>query len=86
MNLIEAMLCGKPVVASHNRGHDELVQDGTNGYLVNADDIGGYTEKICEILAAERDFTEAALQCAEPYTDIQVRKELTTILLEREAE
>ncbi len=38
LNLIEAMLCRKPVVASHNRGHDELVQDSRNGYLFVAQD------------------------------------------------
>ena len=86
LNVIEAMLCGKPVVASHNRGHDELIRNGENGYLVDVDNAGSYADKICEILAAERDFTEAALRCAEPYTDIRVRKELTTILFEREAE
>ena len=32
LNIIEAMLCKKPVAASHNRGHDELVQEGASGY------------------------------------------------------
>lgn len=33
LNIIEAMLCKKPVIASHNRGHDELVRDGETGVL-----------------------------------------------------
>ena len=84
LNVIEAMLCGKPMVASHNRGHNELIQDGVNGYLVNADDTSGYAAKICDILAAKKDFSDASLQCAEPYTDRQVRSELTAILFEKE--
>ena len=86
LNVIEAMLCGKPVVASHNRGHDELILDGVNGFLVNADDAEGYARKICEILAAKRDFSEAAIRTAEPYTDRKIRKELSAILFEKESE
>ena len=84
INLIEIMLCGKPVVASHNRGHDELVQDGVNGYLVGADQAGDYAQRICEILSSEHPFAEAALQCAQPYTDRKVRSELAAILFEKE--
>ena len=39
LNIIEAMLCQKPVVASHNRGHDELVHPHENGILVPFDDV-----------------------------------------------
>lgn len=35
LNILEAMLCAKPVVASINRGHRELVRDGENGYLLS---------------------------------------------------
>ena len=35
LNLVEAMLCGKPIVASINRGHRELVKNDVNGYLVH---------------------------------------------------
>lgn len=37
LNLIEIMLCKKPVIATKNRGHNELVKDGENGYLVGFD-------------------------------------------------
>ena len=46
LNIIEAMLCKIPVVASHNRGHDELVQDGRTGFLAPASDAGHFAEKI----------------------------------------
>ena len=36
LNIIEAMLCERPIVASHNRGHDELIEDGKTGFLIDA--------------------------------------------------
>ncbi len=84
LNVIEAMLCGKPVVASHNRGHDELVQGGMNGYLVGADHVEDYANRICEVIGSGQSFAKAAMQCAKLYTDQQVRNELTAILLEKE--
>ncbi|GAE35917.1 glycosyltransferase [Halalkalibacter akibai JCM 9157] len=39
VNIMEAMACGLPVVASENRGHFELIEPNRNGYLVNAVDI-----------------------------------------------
>ncbi len=38
LNLIEAMACGLPVVASRNRGHEEIIAHGENGYLVPMND------------------------------------------------
>ncbi|GIM28755.1 putative glycosyltransferase EpsD [Clostridium polyendosporum] len=35
VNIMEAMACGKPVIATNNRGHRELVVDGLNGWLVS---------------------------------------------------
>ncbi len=44
LNIVEAMLSGVPVVASHNRGHDELINDGENGFLIN--DLHSLSDKI----------------------------------------
>ncbi len=57
LNIIEAMLCQKPVVASHNRGHDELVQDQTTGLLFDWGDVSGLTEAVVHIASSP---TEAA--------------------------
>ena len=79
LNIVEAMLCGKPVVASHNRGHDELVEEGNTGYLVSPDDVEGYAEAVCRVLENPLVYTEAALQRAQVYKDVFVRKELAEI-------
>lgn len=34
VNIMEAMACGLPIIATRNRGHAELVKPGENGYLV----------------------------------------------------
>ncbi|MGE6630129.1 glycosyltransferase family 4 protein [Bacillus sp. NPDC077027] len=39
MNLLEGMSAEKPVVATNNRGHQELVKDGVNGFLVEPHDV-----------------------------------------------
>lgn len=50
LNLVEAMLAMNPIVASHNRGHDELVADGQTGYLVDVDDVEDMSDKIVQLL------------------------------------
>lgn len=46
LNIMEAMLCGKPIVASINRGHRELIEDGKTGFLVSPCDVSAFAEKI----------------------------------------
>ncbi len=51
LNIIEAMLCKKPVVASHNRGHDELVREGVSGSLFVPADSETLAARILELFA-----------------------------------
>lgn len=46
VNIMEAMACGLPVIASENRGHKELIQNGVNGWTVGREDIQTMAEKI----------------------------------------
>ncbi|OAS17200.1 glycosyltransferase family 4 protein [Paenibacillus oryzisoli] len=46
VNMMEAMACGLPVVASENRGHRELVHDGDNGWLTPPNDYKAMAEKL----------------------------------------
>ena len=36
VNIMEAMACGLPVVASENRGHRELITNHKNGWLIDS--------------------------------------------------
>ncbi len=49
LTIMEAIFCGKPVVASLNRGHCELVSNGVTGYLVEPRDADGFASRILEL-------------------------------------
>ena len=51
LNLIEAMLCRKPIAAAENRGHRELVADGVNGFLFAPGDTDTLARRIYDIYA-----------------------------------
>ena len=46
LNLVEAMMCGIPVVATIDRGHSTIVEDGLNGYLVPQNNCKDFSEAI----------------------------------------
>ncbi len=50
VNLLEAMYCSLPVVASRNRGHDTLIVDGENGFLVDQNDSDTMAARIQQLL------------------------------------
>ena len=83
LNVVEAMLCKKPVVASVNRGHRELVKDGINGILLSPNDIAGYA-KVIENLSKNSGMAEAygiaGREIAEKYTTAAVEQKLMPML------
>lgn len=86
LNIVEGMLCKKPVIASINRGHKELVQNGKNGYLVNALDADGFALRIIELLkneALSKTLGENGFTFAKIYTDDAVQLELEQIYKKR---
>lgn len=76
LNLMEAMLCGKPIIASWNRGHRELIKDGVNGYLVNPTNVKDFAKKVVQVLMQEEEYRSRALEIVRPFTDVNVSKEL----------
>ena len=82
MNIVEAMLLGKPVVASYNRGHRELIVPDVPGYMVPPADANAYAEKIAVLLndgeLADR-MGQAGYEIAQLYADTNVRQELQAI-------
>ncbi|MDO4420115.1 MAG: glycosyltransferase family 4 protein [Ruminococcus sp.] len=82
LNLIEAMLCRKPAVATINRGHKELIREGRNGFLVETTDSDTLAEKIQLLLenkAMLKSFGEQGYEYAQKYTDKSVQLELFDI-------
>ena len=82
LNVVESMLSGNPVVASKNRGHRELIDNGKTGYLVDIDDSDAMAEKVLLMLNDERQkqhIEKNALTFAQQYTFTNVKKELCRI-------
>ena len=46
VNIMEAMACGLPVIATKNRGHKELIKNGKNGWVIEQNDIEKFAGKI----------------------------------------
>ena len=82
MNIVEGMLLGKPVVASYNRGHRELIVPDVTGYMVPPADANAFAEKIAVLLndgeLADR-MGQAGYEKAQLYADTNVRQELQAI-------
>jgi glycosyltransferase involved in cell wall biosynthesis len=52
LSLMEAAAAGRPVVATAVGGVSDVVIDGETGYLVGADDVGGFAERVTRLLAS----------------------------------
>lgn len=82
LNLIEAMLCGKPIVGSLNRGHNELITDGENGFLVKPNDGNGIKDAIVKIyrnIDLQNTMKQRALELSQKYKSEKVVNELKKI-------
>lgn len=49
LNIIEAMLCARPIIASRNRGHNELIDDNSSGLLFDMLDSDALAENMIKI-------------------------------------
>lgn len=81
LNLIEGMLCGKPVIAVENRGHRELIENCATGYLVPIGDSRTLAEKLVQIHddGNQKELGRAGYEKAQKYTSTFVEKELEGI-------
>lgn len=85
LNIIEAMMCGKPVVAALNRGHKDLVIPEKGGFLVQYNNPAELADKI-SILFENTDLCkkmqEYNLQYIKPFCADNTKKELEKIYSE----
>lgn len=82
LNVIESMMSGNPVVATHNRGHNELIEDNKNGFLVNPGDTTGMANGIIILLTDKEkygSFVVEGKKAAFNYSFDVVKKELKSI-------
>ncbi len=71
LNLIEEMMCGLPVVATEDRGHREIVEQGKNGYLFRQFDTDDFVNKVFDIYSDKqlyRYMSAYAIEVAKKFT------------------
>lgn len=82
LNIVEGMFCSKPIVASRNRGHLELVSNDVNGFLVSPEKADEFADKLiylCKHPDKRKEMGIAGYQKSIPYWDNNVLKELKKI-------
>lgn len=70
-NIVEAMLCSLPVIASRVKGHTDLVDDGVTGFLYNYNDADAFIEAVKKLFndrGAARRMGAAGKEKADGYT------------------
>ena len=65
--LMEAMACGKPVIASKIRGNVDLIIPDKGGLLVNTFDVNGYKDAIKEITNSPKNYATFNMHYIENY-------------------
>lgn len=82
LNIIEAMLSKKTVIASKNRGHNELIANNLTGKLIDFIDNYEFSNKVIEFIENPKraeTIAENGLNNIQKYTSINVVKELKNI-------
>ena len=75
VNIIEAMICKLPVVATDCRGHRDLVKNGTNGYISDINSIAKFKENILKVINEKKQYEFST----EKYMLDSVIKDMTQI-------
>lgn len=82
LNIMEAMICGKPVIASNNRGHRELIHDKDNGVLVDANNVDSFTREISYLIKnrnKQKRYSEKSMVYIKTYDIKTVKKEIDKV-------
>ena len=86
LNIMEAMICGKPVIASDNRGHRELIKDNGNGKLIKSDNDNGFDNSINLLIENEKlanYLCKNALEMIKPFRVENIKEELIKIYIKK---
>lgn len=82
LNIMEAMICGKPVIASDNRGHRELIHDKENGILINLSKNEEFNNQIIYLIEhndLQKKYIENSLKIIKPYDIKNTKKQINAI-------
>jgi len=83
--VMEAMATGLPIIATNNRGHRELIDDGNNGFLVPDNDPTYFAKKIEDIIsskAIQKNFRMNSLNVINKYSEENVNIQMKNIYSE----
>lgn len=83
--LLEAMACGKPVIASDISGYQEVIEDGKNGVLFTPDSSEDLAQKITQVIRDEKlrhSLIANARAHAEEYSWGKIAKQIEDYYLE----
>ena len=53
-NILEALGCGKTVIASNIKGHRDIIEDGKSGFLYTPGDMNAFVQLVKEIYRGEK--------------------------------
>lgn len=82
INLIEAQYCGLPVVATSNRGHKAIIQDGSNGFLVKINDSEAMADRIVQLISSPSLYQQMAQIDVSSYSCESVAETIEQYLIE----
>ncbi|MDO5300520.1 MAG: glycosyltransferase family 4 protein [Clostridia bacterium] len=80
LNIVEAMYCGLPVVATDNRGHVPIIRDGENGFLVHVGESEKMARRVLEIVGDAKLYERLAHTQVSQYSAEAVTKQIAQIL------
>ncbi|MCI8636714.1 MAG: glycosyltransferase family 4 protein [Clostridia bacterium] len=82
INMVEAMYCELPCIATINRGHKELIESGRNGFLIEINNVNQLASNILELYKNKElriEFTKNAKEKAEVFILYNVKNEMEKI-------
>lgn len=85
LNLVEAMACGLPIVATRNRGHETIIRDGENGFLVELGNEEIFSNRILQLMNDKKlreKFIEVGKSEQSRYSSETVLENIRTVLEE----
>lgn len=85
LNLVEAMICGLPVVATNNRGHATIIRNGENGFLIPLNEEKLFAKQIQRLIEDEKlrdEYIQKGLQEKDKYTSKEILENIMAILKE----